>query len=159
MRIPQALGGCRALKRWVMAFMVFSTSMDMSSMAQYAMVTGPDNNGNFATTRVPGNKGFYQQRYWLVIDPAGIVCGTEKEAIARFRYGDVLSARLATPFDNGVVFHGRESYLMIEDKRFFLGVSRGQLREDSPFQCEVRAHVTTIAPINMDDITNKGISW
>ena len=66
-----------------------------SAGAQIADVPLANADGDFLSTRLPGNRTAYPQRQWLVVerDPAGLNCRDERgQVVAVLAYGSVVTA-------------------------------------------------------------------
>ena len=115
------------------------------AMAQRADPASSDQNGDFHSSLIEGNRGPYQQRYWLVVDPDpnGLNCRSNTGVVDRFYYGDLLAASLDGNNDNAIVTVAAKTFLRVVDRR---GI-------DGPVKCKVRANARFIAPINTDDLT------
>jgi hypothetical protein len=130
-------------------------------LAQRADAASFDRQGDFHSSRIRGNRGFYQQRYWLVVDPdrRGLNCRDHRGPIARFAYGDVLIADGRFPSDNAITQVNGETYLRITSERSYLLLDKNLSLSPKPFTCQVRASARFIAPINMDDFTLLKRQW
>ena len=133
--------------------------------AQRADVVRPDKQGDFLTTLVQGNRGTYQQRYWLVVDqsPGGLNCREGQTIIASYQYGDVLMAH-AKPYgdgslNNAISIIADKTYLTISDDRDFMLADKERKPEGGNFQCNVRANSKLILPINMEDFVYMKRRW
>lgn len=129
--------------------------------AQRADAVSSDRQGDFHSSRIRGNRGFYQQRYWLVVDPdrRGLNCRDHRGPVARFSYGDVLIADGRFPSDNAITQVNGETYLRITSERSYLHLDKRLALSPKPFTCQVRASAKFIAPINMDDFTLLKRQW
>jgi len=129
--------------------------------AQRADSAGFDRQGDFLSSRIRGNRGFYQQRYWLVVntDRTGLNCHYQRRLVARFVYGDVLMADAPFPSDEAITRVNGYTYLRILNERsdLYLGVNKSFNGKHSA--CLVRANFKYIAPINMDDFTTLKRQW
>jgi len=68
-----------------------------SVRAQIADVPLANANGDFISSRLPGNRTAYPQRQWLVVDrdPAGLNCRDERgQVVALLAYGAVVDSDL-----------------------------------------------------------------
>jgi hypothetical protein len=129
--------------------------------AQRADTASFDRRGDFHSSRIMGNRGFYQQRYWLVSDPdrRGLNCRDHRGPVARFAFGDVLIAHGQFPSDNAITQVNGETYLRITSERSDLLLNKHISPIPKPFTCRVRANIKFITPINMDDFTLLKRQW
>ena len=129
--------------------------------AQRADSAAFDRQGDFHSSRIRGNRGFYQQRYWLVVDTdrKGLNCRDQRRLVARFSYGDVLMADVPLKSSEAIAQIDGYTYLRIADERTYLLRDAGKNSDDKRFTCLVRANVKFIAPINMDDFTTLKRQW
>ena len=112
-------------------------------LAQRADSAAFDRQGDFHSSRIRGNRGFYQQRYWLVVDTdrRGLNCRDQRRLVARFNYGDVLMADVPLPSDEAIAQIDGRTYLRIADERSFLRIGADKMSDDKRFSCLVRANV------------------
>ena len=129
--------------------------------AQRADAARQDRLGNFVSSRVRGNRGFHQQRYWLVVDPdpSGLNCRDGSRVVARYRYGDVIRIGVKGSQTDAISRIDGRTYLTIEETRDVLHLDRDRGRRPEPFRCVVRANSRYIAPINMDDFLSMEREW
>ncbi|MFM6197491.1 MAG: hypothetical protein ACKPEN_23900 [Planktothrix sp.] len=115
-------------------------------MAQMAEVPTPNAKGDFVTAKVQGNRGLYNNIYWLVVDPESLNCRNTPEGTikAKLDSGAIINAIFS---NNGkgdaIVLKNGQPWLKVESihpagSRFNSGV------------CYVRANLRYIAPINID---------
>lgn len=126
-----------------------------SAWAQRADVALPNRWGDFASTRIQGNRGFYPQRQWLIIarDPAGLNCrDAQGRVVAVLAYGSVVDSDLpAESHGEGIVLVAGRPWLGLSVDRFDLHQDlRPPERRNRPLSCRVRAHTNLIAPLNPD---------
>jgi len=126
------------------------------ALAQRAGVPEVDQAGNFRSSRVQGNRGFYQQVYWLVVDqdPSGLNCrlALSGKPDAVFQYGDIIRADHYEPGDDAISIRNGQAWLRVVSKdtwRIRDLAARGQ---SDLVRCSVRANSSFIAPINLDDL-------
>ena len=133
--------------------------------AQRADVLRPNTHGDFLTTLVQGNRGTYQQRYWLVVDrdPGGLNCREGQTVVASYQFGDVVVADANRSGDgslnNAISIVAGRTYLRISDDRDFLLADKGRKLDKQTFQCHVRANLKYIVPINMNDFVYMKRRW
>lgn len=115
-------------------------------MAQMAEVPQANSKGDFVTAKVQGNRGLYNNIYWLVVDPESLNCRNTPEGTikAKLVSGAIINALFS---NNGkgdaIVLKNGQPWLKVESihpagPRFNSGV------------CYVRANLKYIAPINAD---------
>jgi hypothetical protein len=129
--------------------------------AQRADSAAFDRQGDFLSSRIRGNRGFYQQRYWLVVDTdrRGLNCRDQRRLVARFGYGDVLMADVPLVSGEAITQINGYTYLRIADERSYLRTDGNKISDNKRSTCLVRANVKYIAPINMDDFTTLKRQW
>lgn len=123
--------------------------------AQSADVIRPAADGDFRSLEIPGNRGTYRQRFWLVVDrdPRGLWCRdiTGRPSIA-LKTGSVIETdSLSFPATPLQLWEGK-AYLNVRVKPVDIlydarlrGRGRGAI-------CLVRANSSFIAPINPDSM-------
>ena len=129
--------------------------------AQRADSAAFDRQGDFHSSRIRGNRGFYQQRYWLVVDTdrRGLNCRDQRRLVARFSYGDVLMADVPLASGEAIVQIDGHTLLRVVDERTYLRIGADKISANRQFSCLVRANAKYIAPINMDDFTTLKRQW
>jgi len=131
------------------------------ALAQRADVPQVDRNGNFRSSRVQGNRGFYQQTHWLVVDrdPAGLNCRKmpQGKPYAVFQYGDIVKANHYEPGDDAISIMNGQTWLRVTSQEWWRIIDPSQSGRDRKVQCIVRANSAFIAPINLDDL--RDIKW
>jgi hypothetical protein len=131
------------------------------ALAQRADVPQADNAGNFRSSRVQGNRGFYQQLYWLVVDkdPAGLNCRLlhSSQPYAKFQYGDIIRAEHYEPGDDAISIHNGQTWLRVISQDTWRIRDLASRANNKAVECIVRANSTFVAPINLDDL--REIKW
>ena len=129
--------------------------------AQRADSAAFDRQGDFHSSRIRGNRGFYQQRYWLVVDTdrRGLNCRDQRRLVARFSYGDVLMADVPLASGEAIVQIDGHTLLRVVDERSYLRIGADKISANRQFSCLVRANAKYIAPINMEDFTTLKRQW
>jgi hypothetical protein len=131
------------------------------ALAQRADVPEVDRDGNFRSSRVQGNRGFYQQTHWLVVDrdPSGLNCREmpQGKPYAVFRYGDIVKANHFEPGDDAISIMNGQTWLRVTSQETWKIVNPAQRGRDRTVECIVRANSAFIAPINLDDL--RDIKW
>ena len=145
------------LSGWL-ALVLFGGMCTTAALAQRADVPRMDMNGDFQTTKVRGNRGFYQQRFWLVVDrdPEGLNCRPFDggEPLVKLNYGDILMTQLQSAETNSITLLKGQPWLNVTLTRFSspqLDLRHGPERR-GPYHCQVRASADLIAPINLSAI-------
>ena len=81
-------------------------SCTTAAQAQWADVPRMDVNGDFQTTKVQGNRGYYQQMLWLVVDrdPEGLNCRPFDggEPLVKLGYGGILMTQIESAETNAI---------------------------------------------------------
>lgn len=131
--------------------------------AQRADVPATDKSGNFRSTRMQGNRGVYQQTYWLVVDrdPAGLNCRNSKFSArgpslqkqeVTLQPGAIIKADHYALDDDAIsIVEGQTWLRVIVNQQATQHDGRQQERGKS-YQCYVRANASFIAPINISDL-------
>ena len=131
------------------------------ALAQRADVPEVDLAGNFRSSRVQGNRGFYQQVYWLVVDqdPAGLNCrlALSGKPDAVFRYGDIIRADHNDPGDDAISIRNGQAWLRIVSKDTWRIRDLAARGRSDAVRCSVRANASFVAPINLDDL--REVKW
>ncbi|MBD2481090.1 hypothetical protein [Planktothrix sp. FACHB-1365] len=115
-------------------------------MAQMAEVPQANSKGDFVTAKVQGNRGLYNNIYWLVVDPESLNCRNTPEGTikAKLVSGAIINALFS---NNGkgdaIVLKNGQPWLKVES------IHPGGPRFNSGV-CYVRANLKYIAPINAD---------
>ena len=126
-----------------------------SAQAQWADVPRRDASGDFLTTRVQGNRGYYQQMYWLVVDrdAEGLNCRPLDggEVLVKLDYGGIVMTRIHSADTNAITLREGLPWLNVTLTRLsspLLDLRQGAERTGS-YHCQVRAHSDFVAPINL----------
>lgn len=132
------------------------------AFAQRADVPEVDRQGNFRSTRVQGNRGFYQQTHWLVVDrdPGGLNCRPFKpdnKPEVSLQYGSIVRTDVHGSSDDGISVKNGQPWLRVKADPSALQRDYRTRDRNRPVQCIVRANSSFIAPINMDDL--RSIRW
>ncbi len=119
-----------------------------------------DVNGDFQTTKVQGNRGYYQQMFWLVVDrdPEGLNCRPFDggEPLVKLGYGGILMTQIESAETNAITLRDRQPWLNVTLTRLSSSSLMRDLRRGAersgPYHCRVRASADLIAPINLSVI-------
>ncbi len=115
-------------------------------MAQMAEVPQPNAKGDFVTAKVQGNRGLYNNTYWLVVDPESLNCRNTPEGTVKVKLvtGAIINALFS---NNGkgdaIVLKNGQPWMKVES------VNPAGYQFNSGV-CYVRANLKYIAPINGD---------
>lgn len=136
--------------------------------AQWADVPRMDANGDFQTTKVLGNKGYYQQMLWLVVDRdrEGLNCRPADggDPLVKLDFGGILLTRIEAADTNAITMRQGQPWLNVTLTRLaspVLDLRQGSDRRES-YHCQVRANADLIAPINLsavDELRRSGFAW
>ncbi len=147
----------RQLLEWL-ALVCVAGWWPITARAQWADVPRSDVNGDFQTTKVQGNRGYYQQKFWLIVDrdPQGLNCRPMNggEPLVKLDYGGILMTNVKTTESNAISFRKKMPWLNVTLNRLSsprLDLRRGAERS-GPYHCQVRANADLIAPINLSAI-------
>ncbi|OLP16791.1 hypothetical protein BST81_19035 [Leptolyngbya sp. 'hensonii'] len=148
---------------WTLAALILAMPV-LPVSAQIADVSQPDGNGNFKTARILGNRGYYLQRKWLIVEPdkAGVNCRNKQgKVLVRIAYGAVVDSvviqtnavmprpPLKANWDAIEVLDGKPwVYVRVN----LLDVQQTLGNRQNTYTCYVRAHRQYIAPINEDQL-------
>ncbi|MGB3612989.1 MAG: hypothetical protein WBA10_04280, partial [Elainellaceae cyanobacterium] len=94
-------------------------SMTGVAQAQTADTPEFDANGDFHSTRVLGNRGFYQHRQWLVIDRDrdGLNCrDVSGSVVVTLFYGAVVDSVLVNQSDNAIELANGRTWLKVKSE-------------------------------------------
>ena len=126
-----------------------------AALAQRAEPPLPNAAGDFPTSQTRGNRGLYEVRHWLLVEPdrEGTHCRSldTHQPIARLWYGDLLVTD--TPehgLNQAVVMVQGRPWLRVRLPGWrLLAVSQ---RDQRSAACLVRANARFIAPVNGSDL-------
>lgn len=115
-------------------------------MAQMAEVPQPNAKGDFVTAKVQGNRGLYNNIYWLVVDPESLNCRNTPEGTVKVKL--VTGAIINALFSN----NGKGDAIVLKNGQPWMNV---ESVNPAGYQfnsgvCYVRANLKYIAPINGD---------
>ena len=131
-----------------------------SAGAQIAAVPLANANGDFVSSRLPGNRNAYPQRQWLVVDrdPAGLNCRDERgQVVASLAYGAVVDSDLKGDGTEAIVVMAGRPWLQLLAHPFDLRQDlRPQGQRLRPVACRVQANAALIAPLNPDTVQPLG---
>ena len=146
----------------VLAVASFFGGCTTSAQAQWADVPRRDASGDFLTTRVQGNRGYYQQMYWLVVDrdAEGLNCRPLDggEVLVKLDYGGIVMTRIQSAETNAIILRDGLPWLNVTLTRMtspVLDLRQGTERIGSS-HCQVRAHADFVAPINLSALDELG---
>jgi len=142
----------RTLILSLLSFPIFLGSGTTVAEAQVADVPAFDNNGDFQSSRVLGNRGTYQQKQWLVVDPdpKGLNCRDNQfSVVVTLGYGSVVDAVFSSNQDNAIRSIDGNPWLRVSASFLDIQTRNTGERLDT-YICYVRANREYIAPINPD---------
>jgi hypothetical protein len=120
-------------------------------LAQVADVIRPDQQGDFPRIEIPGARGSYQQRYWLVVDrdPRGLWCRDRsgRPSIA-LRYGAVVETDGGSGASSPVLLQQSKSYLRVRVKPVDILYDARLMDRGTPTACVIRSNTSFLAPIH-----------
>ncbi|MBT9311763.1 hypothetical protein [Leptothoe kymatousa] len=121
-----------------------------TAQAQMADVPNFDENGDFITARVRGNRGTYPHRQWLVIEPdrTGLNCrNSNGDIVVTLAYGAVVDSAFHS--DDAISRINGSPWLKVNAN--VLDVRHIVVNEAAVnYTCYVRANNQYITPINPD---------
>lgn len=137
--------------------LIWSDLSSFSVFAQRADVPEVDKHSNFPSARVIGNRGFYYQTYWLVVDrdSAGLNCLSftpEAQPQVSLKYGSIIMADMEGQWVDPVFALNGQTWLRVTVNRTVLQRDYREKERSIPIKCIVRANSAFIAPINQDDL-------
>ena len=142
----------------VLALASFGGVFTTAAQGQWADVPRIDSAGDFLSTKVQGNRGYYQQKYWLVVDrdPEGLNCRPVGggAALVKLDYGGIVMTRIESAETNSITLREGLPWLNVTLTRLsspVLDLRSGAERIGS-YHCQVRAHSDFVAPINLSAI-------
>jgi hypothetical protein len=128
--------------------------------AQSADVIRPAADGDFRSLEIPGNRGSYRQRFWLVVDrdPRGLWCRdvTGRPSIA-LKTGSVIETDEQSFPSTPLQWKEGKAYLHVQVKPVDILYDARLRGRGKAAICLVRANSSFIAPINADSM-KKAIS-
>ena len=126
------------------------------ALAQRADPFPPDTAGDFHTSQAMGNRGLYEVKFWLVVDPdsEGTNCRSveDHQPIGRFEYWDLVVTD--TPkygLQQAVVTVQGQPWLKVRIPGWRLLPGR---RHPHLATCLVRANARFLAPVNGSDLSD-----
>lgn len=128
--------------------------LPIASWAQVADVIRPNAQGDFAALMIPGPRGAYPQRFWLVVDrdPHGLLCrDPHGRASIALRYGAVLELDQPDQQVSPQLIQGKPYLRMAIKPVDILYDARFKDRGQSAV-CSVRANSSFLAPIQPDSL-------
>jgi len=120
------------------------------SRAQVADVPVANQAGNFTTARVQGNRGYYRNTHWLVVDPS-------RSLNCRATPNGKVTTRLSSGWIVTAVFPDNKDgdAIVVEAKKPWLKVMAIDPSGGKLPACWVRANRRYIAPVNADYIRDR----
>ena len=144
------------LQRKLAGFLMFSLLIQPGqALAQRAEPPLPDPAGNFNSSQTMGNRGLYEVRHWLVVEPDrnGTNCRIPRNGmrpLTKLFYGDLLETD--TPVRGGlqqaVERHNDKLWLRIRLPNWRIPAKSGP----GFSTCVIRANSRFIAPVNGSDL-------
>lgn len=129
--------------------------LSLVAKAQSSDVIRPGPDGDFRTIQVPGNRGSYTQRYWLVVDrdPRGLFCRDPwgRPTIA-LKHGSVIETSGDTVNTKPLEQRQGKAYLRVNVKPEDILYDSRLRGTVNSITCVVRANSSFIAPINPDSM-------
>ncbi|MBL1177810.1 hypothetical protein [Pantanalinema sp. GBBB05] len=127
----------------------------LPAQAQVAEVPTASQKGDFATARVLGNRGYFQNTKWLIVETdRGLNCRTTPNGAVKsvLMPGSIVTAVFSSPSQDAVVFSQGNPWLRVNPLVPDYG-------SGTPGVCYVRANIRYIAPISQDFVRNGSISF
>jgi|GEM_PF-1269013 hypothetical protein len=132
-----------------------SISFALVAQAQSADVIRPGSDGDFRSIEIPGNRGSYPQRFWLVVDrdPRGLWCRdlSGRPSIA-LKYGSVIESVDTSVTASPIMLSQGKTYLLVRVKPVDILYDARLHGRGSPSTCLVRANSSFLAPINSESM-------
>lgn len=130
-------------------------SFALVASAQSADVIRPGSDGDFRSIEIPGNRGSYPQRFWLVVDrdPRGLWCRdlSGRPSIA-LKYGSVIRSVDPSVTASPIKLSQGKAYLQVHVKPVDILYDARLHGRGSTSMCLVRANSSFIAPINSESM-------
>lgn len=136
------------------ALLTVSLLLAPAAEAQTADVIRPNAQGDFATIMIPGARGAYPQRFWLVVDrdPRGLLCrDPHGRASIALRYGAIVELDQPDQQISPQLIQGKPYLRMAVKPVDLLYDVRLKGRGQSAV-CSVRANSAFLAPIQPDSL-------
>lgn len=144
-----------ALITTVAPIAVLTTGLSaLPAQAQVAEVPTASQKGDFTTAKVLGNRGYFQNTKWLVVDSdRGLNCRTTPNGAVKsvLMPGSVVTAVFSSQGQDAVVFSQGLPWLKVNPQV-------PEYASGTPGVCYVRANIRYIAPISQDFVRNGSIS-
>lgn len=137
---------------WAFALAAPLLGSTVPALAQVADVTAPDSQGDFTTLEIPGARGTYPQRFWLVVDrdPRGLWCRDARgRALIALRRGAVVETAGAR---GPLLLSQGKPYLQVKIKSMDILHDARHRERGLSTSCVVRANSAFLAPINPDSL-------
>lgn len=134
------------------SFLLWSSAGTPIAYAQATEVPDFDNNGDFKSSRVQGNRGTYAHKQWLVVDPDanGLNCRNDQgSVVVTLSYGSVVDAVFTNNQDNAIRLMNGKPWLRVSVGLVDIHTRQTNERLNT-YTCYVRANREYIAPINPD---------
>jgi hypothetical protein len=129
-------------------------------LAQRAEIPRADPRGDFFSILIQGQRDPYPQRQWLVVarDPDGLNCRDGRgRVLAVLAYGSVVDSDLSGTAGNAIVLvAGRPWLRLIVDPFDLQRDLRPPAQRNRALNCQVRANMTYVAPLNPDTLAPAG---
>jgi hypothetical protein len=123
---------------------------------QTADVISPGEDGDFRSLQIPGPRGSYLQRFWLVVDrdPRGLWCrDLQGRPSIALKYGSVIESDSSAQAGEAVLLNQGKTYLRVKVKPVDILYDARLRRNKITFiTCVVRANSSFLAPINPDSM-------
>ncbi|EKQ66637.1 hypothetical protein OsccyDRAFT_4425 [Leptolyngbyaceae cyanobacterium JSC-12] len=130
-----------------------SVSSSISVHAQVADVPAVNAKGDYTTARLLGNRGYYRNTHWLVVDPSGSLnCRATPNGTVKTKLGTgwVVTASFPGKDADAVVMQQGSPWLRVIPQEPLGGLKNQTV-------CFVRANNRYVAPISIDFISNGGV--
>jgi hypothetical protein len=149
----------RGIKTWTLPVLLGLPGLLVLTTAahtQTADVISPGEDGDFRSLQIPGPRGSYLQRFWLVVDrdPRGLWCrDLQGRPSIALKYGSVIESDSSAQAGEAVLLNQGKTYLRVKVKPInILYDARLRRNKTSFITCVVRANSSFLAPINPDSM-------
>lgn len=142
------------MKRLIGSATAIATLMAIGqpTVAQVAEVPKPTKQGDFRTAKVMGNRGYYANTSWLVVDQTPLNCRVSPNGKVQSTLmpGAVIKAVFTGQNKEAIVLQQGSPWLRVAPKA-------PNMMSGQPGTCYVRANLRYVAPISEDYIRSGGV--
>lgn len=137
---------------WTPVAIATLVAIGQPALAQVAETPKPSQQGDFRTAKVMGNRGYYSNTSWLVVDRTPLNCRVSPNGNVQSTLmpGAVIKAVFTGAAKEAIVMQQGNPWLRVSTKH-------PNMMSGKPGTCYVRANLRHIAPISEDYIQRGGV--